>query len=386
MNKVELAKMASNNRVKIFADENNTALMALTLYPPIKTTFGTNLQLLDEAVQKKEEDIKMFATLKREAKRNMSENVIVYAERCKIQAGQLGLDEVVLILDKTVTYIYGATSEVALARAKELVDCMETHKEELTVIADDEIADLKALIEAYRVLMDVPKSEIEKRKAEGTTKIELIQKDIDKNKEAIGGLVHSYLPGLAESFDDANRIGEPAGTRRLSLEIHVADATGGSDLKGVLCHITNGSDEAEGKTGKRGFKKFYGLANGLWNVTVSFDNYETFSQDEVTVNDKKIMKMEVKLIKKVLPDKTHGNLELRVYHKYTEAKLEGVTLTLPAIDKTYISNAEGLIKGYDLMPGAYGGILTKNLLKTRTISFMIEGGETTETGFGMEEE
>jgi hypothetical protein len=314
----------------------------------------------------------------------MANCIIKFALRASVQADQLHLDEIKLALTKPVSDITRATGTVAIARAKALLKLMVDNNTELTIILPADITEMEGVIEEYEALVDIPKSEIEAKKAAGTAKIAAIQKEIDKDKEDIRKLVHSYLPDLVESYDNAVKVGLPAGTRKLWLVLHLTDAVGGCALQKVLCQVTNGVKTLEVKSGKKGFAKFYGLENGLWNVSAELTNYATFKQTEVKVDAAKIVKMEVKIKKSTLPDKTIGNFTVKVFNHLNHAAMAGLTMKLPGIDKTYVSDALGVMKDDGLEVGAYAAIISGEHVKERSVSFMIEGGETCEVGFGME--
>jgi hypothetical protein len=337
-----------------------------------------------DAVQKQEEDIKVWAQTKKISKRKMAECIIKFALRTCVQADQLHLDEIKLALTKPVTYITKTGGAVAIARAKALLKLMVDNNAELTIILPADITEMEGVIADYETLENMPKNEIDEKKSAGTAMIAAIQKEIDKDKEDIRMLVHSYLPELAASYDAAAKVGLPTGTKKLKLSLHITDAVGGSPLYKVLCKITNGVNTIDVKSGKKGFAKFYGLDNGLWNVTAELANYATFKQTEVSVSTGKIVKMEIKIKKNTLADKTIGNFSVKVFNQLNHAALAGLTMKLPAIDKTYVSDALGVMKDEGLEVGAYAAIISGPNVKERSVSFMVEGGETCEVGFGME--
>ena len=384
MNKVEKTKIESNGRVKQFISEHEAALVLITLFAAIKNSFVDHMKALQEAVDKQAEDIKMWAQTKKDCKKKMAECIIKFAGRACLQADQLDLPEIKLALDKTVTYILKPDGAVALARARDLRKLMLDNNDDLTIITVADLAEMEGVISDYDALVNMPKGEIEKKKSIGTMRIEAAQKGVDKDKADLGKLVHSFLPDLAESYDNAAKIGQPTGVRRLRLEMHVSDAVGGSDLKNVLCKVTNGVKTFDVKTGRKGIARFYSLESGAWNVVATKENYGDFKQGNVSVNDDKIVKMEIKIRRNDIPDDTVGSFALTVYSMESGLKLAGLTLTLPAIEKTYVSDEQGQLKGDGLAVGAYAGLISGEHVKERPISFMIDGNKCTVGSFGME--
>ena len=384
MNKQENAKIASNGRVKNFIAENDAVLTLIVLFAAIKDSFIQHMKALKEAVDKQAEDIKMWAQTKKESKIKMAECIIKYAGRACLQADQLHMDELKLALSKTTTYINKATGAVALARARDLRKLMSDNITELTIITPADLTEMDGVITNYDDLVNMPKGEIEKKKAEGTSRIAAAQKDIDKDKADLGKLVHSFLPQLAESYDNAVKVGLPTGVKKLRLEMHVSDAVGGSNLRNVSCQVTNGVKTIDAKTGKKGIARFYGLENGTWNVVAMKQYYAEFKQGDVSLSEDKIVKMEIKIRRNDVPDNTVGSFALTVYNMQSGLKLAGLTMTLPSIDKTYVSDALGQLKGEGLAVGAYAAMISGEHVNERPISFMIEGNECTVGSFGME--
>ena len=384
MNKQENAKIASNGRVKNFIAENDAVLTLIVLFAAIKDSFILHMKALKEAVDKQAEDIKMWAQTKKESKIKMAECIIKYAGRACLQADQLHMDELKLALSKTTTYINKATGAVALARARDLRKLMSDNITELTIITPADLTEMDGVITNYDDLVNMPKGEIEKKKAIGTSKIAAAQKDIDKDKADLGKLVHSFLPQLAESYDNAAKVGLPTGVKKLRLEMHVSDAVGGSNLRNVSCQVTNGVKTIDAKTGKKGVARFYGLENGTWNVVAMKQYYAEFKQGDVSLSEDKIVKMEIKIRRNDVPDNTVGSFALTVYNMQSGLKLAGLTMTLPSIDKTYVSDSQGQLKGEGLAVGAYAAMISGEHVNERPISFMIEGNECTVGSFGME--
>ena len=381
MTKMESAKMAANGRVKNFTETNKAVLLLITLYAAIILKFKTHLIDLDEAILQQAEDIKRFAAEKKLYKLEMSGLIIKYAKRAYLQAKALGKTDVALSLKKTIDYIASASDKKAEARAKELVNIMEENMEDVDVITEDMVTEMRDAIKAFSDIMDIPKSEIERRRAEGTARIAALLKETDVDRADLRDLIFSYCPDLLEGYDDAARIGVPEGTKHVSLQMHVTDAVGGMALKNVVVTVTNGEKVVKKTTGAKGFTKFLGLETGLWNVVAEKKGYPVFRQDEVAVNNEKAAKMEMLLKKNALPDNDLGSFALTVYEKGTDNKLIGFELYLPSVDKTYTSDENGLFSGKDLVVGAYAGVISGKEFVTKNVSFTIDGGKETRGSF-----
>jgi hypothetical protein len=300
MDKIEKAKYESNGRVLIFLTAHDAALILISLYAEIKSRFLTNKGLLEEAIQKQAAEIKMFAATKRMAKYDIAECVIKFAIRGYLQVKSLGKTELMMSLDHVISYINRASSELALTRAKELKKIMSENNGILTELTTADFTEMDEKMQQYSDLVFMPKSEIKKRKAEGTKRIATIQKEVDVDKDDIGKLIQSYLPELLTGYTEAVKVGKPAGRRHTSLILHVVDAVSGAPLRYVGGTITNGITVYKRKTTKDGYIRLYSLENALWNVTVEKNDYETFIQEEVGTEEKNIVTLEIRLKKKPL--------------------------------------------------------------------------------------
>jgi len=381
MNKKDNAKVAANGKVKIFLAAHNAALVLITLYAALLLRFNTHVVDLDAAILEQVEDIKRFAIEKKLAKLAMAELIIRYAKRAYLQAKGLGKMDVALSLDKQLYYLLRGSAKTIEARAKELVNIMEENMEDVDVITEDMVTEMRDAIKAFSDIMDIPKSEIERRRAEGTARIAALLKETDVDRADLRDLIFSYCPDLLEGYDDAARIGVPEGTKHVSLQMHVTDAVGGMALKNVVVTVTNGEKVVKKTTGAKGFTKFLGLETGLWNVVAEKKGYPVFRQDEVAVNNEKAAKMEMLLKKNALPDNDLGSFALTVYEKGTDNKLIGFELYLPSVDKTYTSDENGLFSGKDLVVGAYAGVISGKEFVTKNVSFTIDGGKETRGSF-----
>jgi hypothetical protein len=384
MKKIENAKLDSNGRVMIFITAHDAALILITLYAAIKSRFLANLALLQEAILKQAAEIKMFATSKKIAKFNMADCVIKFALRAKLQAKSLGNMELAMSLDKLKSFISSASADLALTRAKELVKIMSDNSSILTELIPADFTEMNKKIDQYAGLVFMPKNEIKKRKTEGTAKIAAIQKDLEKDKEDIGALVLSYLPDLNAEYEEAAKIGKGSGIRHTSMVLHVVDSVSGAALRYVRCNITNGIISFNKKTTRKGYVRLYSLENALWNITADFAGYETFNQEEVGTDIRKIVKMEIKLKKKPISEIKTGSFVVTVLNEKTGKPMGGLRLKLNEAEKEYVSNEYGEFSEKTMICGACTGIISGDNVVRKDVDFTVNDGKLTEVTYFVE--
>jgi hypothetical protein len=378
MNKIEKAKLDSNGRVKIFITVHDAALILITLYAAVKSRFLTNLSLLEEAILKQTAEIKMFATSKKIAKSKMALCIIKFALRAKQQAKALEKTELAMSLDKKKSFINRASAEDAKTRAKALEEIMSNNSGLLTELTPADLTEMDEKIAQYSAIVFTPKSEIKKRKTEGTARIAAIQKDLETDKKDIGELVLSYLPDLYASYEEAAKIGSRAGVRHTSLVLHIVDSVSGAALRYVRCNISNGIKSYNKKTTLRGFVRLYSLENALWNVTAEYAGYESFMQEEVGTNKKKIVTLEIKLKKKPLSEIKTGSFLITALNEKTGTPMEGLIMKLNQSERQYVSNGNGEFSEKTMICGDFYGTISGDYVVTESVNFNVKEGEVTE--------
>jgi hypothetical protein len=385
MNKIEKAKLESNGRVVNFITLHDATLILITLYAAIKSRFLANMTLLQDAIVKQATEIKMFAASKKIAKSNMTSCILKFALRAKLQAKALGKDTLAMSLDIKKSYIGSASAEDALARAKALEEIMSDNSAILTELTPADFTEMDKKIDQYADIVFTPKDEIKKRKMEGTAKIAAIQKDIDIDKEDIGELVLSYLPDLYASYQEAAKIGSRAGIRHTSLVIQVQDSLSGAPLRFVKCSITKGIATIIKKTTEKGFVRFYSLENALWNVKVEYEGYETFMQEEVGTNKRRIVALEIKLKKKPLSEIKTGSFLITALNAKNEKPMPGLKLKLEQASREYVSNDNGEFYEEMMICGECTGTISGDDVLTENVSFSVKEGSMTEITYFVEE-
>jgi hypothetical protein len=378
MKKTEKAKLDSNGRVVIFISANDAALILITLYAAIKSRFLANLALLEEAILKQAAEIKMFSSGKKIAKYSMANCIIKFALRARLQAKALGKTELAMSLNKKKSFINRASADDALARAKALEEIMSDNSAILTELTPADFTEMDKKIGQYSDIVFTPKSEIKKRKAEGTAKIAAIQKDIEIDKEDIGELVLSYLPDLYAFYKEAAKIGKPAGIRHTSLVMHIVDSLSGAPLRYVRCSINRGITSFNKKSTLIGYARFYSLENALWNVTAEYAGYETFNLAELGTNKNKIVRLEIKLKKKPMSDIKTGSFLITALNENTGRPMEGLIMKLNLSEKQYVSNSEGEFSEKTMICGDCDGTISGDGVDTESVNFTVKEGEITE--------
>jgi len=197
--------------------------------------------------------------------------------------------------------------------------------------------------------------------------------------------VLSYLPDLYASYQEANKIGKPSGTRHTSLILHIMDSLSGAPLRYVKCNITKSITSISRKTTEKGYVRFYSLENALWNVTVEYDGYETFMQEEVGTNKNKIVSLEIKLKKIPLSEIKTGSFQITALNAKNEKPMPGLRMKLDQAVKEYVSDENGEFYEEKMICGDCTGTISGDNVITENVNFSVKEGSMTEITYFVEE-
>jgi hypothetical protein len=384
MNQRDILKDEANARGKKVLVDNNAELAVNTAWGPLRASYDNKSKDIQKAIEKIFSQSGYVTFDKKLLKKIMIDTFIPLLDKASNQFMVLDKPDLAKATDVEPAYFLGCSNKVCIERARNLLGFITDNSGILTELTPAEITTMVDSLKDFDDINNMPKSVIKAKKAEGTDVLKNLFGELDVLKHLIKKHIRAYNPNLLALWIKENKIGKSATARPISLNLHVTDAVGGVDLRYALCTATNGTKTLVGKSTALGFRKFYGLASGLWNITVTLKNYETFKQTEVAISDNKTLEMEVKLKKNTLPDATEGNFKITMYNLATGAKLKDISLYLSAIDKTYVSDTEGQMKATGLAVGAYAGIITGEHVTPKSVSISIDGGKTTELSFGLE--
>jgi hypothetical protein len=383
MNQRDILKDEANARGKKVLVDNNAELAVNTAWGPLRASYDNKSKDIQKAIEKIFSQSGYVTFDKKLLKKIMIDTFIPLLDKTSNQFVALDKPDLAKATDVEPAYFLGCSNKVCIERARNLLGFITDNSGILTELTPAEITTMVDSLKDFDDINNMPQSVIKAKKAQGTDVLKNLFNELDVIKHLIKKHIRAYNPNLLALWIKENKIGQSAVARRTSLNLHVTDAVGGVDLKNAVCTVTNGTKTLVGKSTKLGFRKYYGLASGLWNITVTLKNYETFKQTEVAISDNKTLDMEVKLKKNALPDALEGECKITVFNMANGNKPKDISLYFSSIDKTYVSDIDGHISVSGLAVGAYACKLSGEHVTTKFVSISIDGGKTTELSFGL---
>ncbi|MEI8201568.1 MAG: carboxypeptidase-like regulatory domain-containing protein [Bacteroidota bacterium] len=379
MNKPQIRRDECNLRAKyiLLIPANNTLLMNIILYPTIKTSFLGNMVRMDVAKEAQARNSMPITAEKNSLKALLSFIIWKFCLRASVQAADLEKHELESSLIITEFFILNLDDDTALTQAKVMLKIITDNISILTIIETEDVAAIQQAIDDYANYLNMPESVIKQKKAEGTDMLDQILNDIDKDKNKIGRLIHSYELPFAHDWDVANIIGKSTGTRHQSIKIKYIDADTDAPIKKVKTTITNASGTITHVfySTKRGWVTIYSLETGNWTITSEYQNYVTDTKVNVGVFDKKLAKFEIKL-QKITPTTT-GSFLATCKNKDTNLPIYGLHGTITANNQVINANSDAQLLAENLIPGDYTILISGDNIITQTFHITITAGSQT---------
>jgi hypothetical protein len=378
MNKRSIARYEADDRVRDFMTAHDVYLTAISLYTTEKTAFLTGMNKLETAMQKQTADTKKYAVKKDAIMEEMAASLYKFSLRGSVQADQLGMIDLAFDLDKSLTYFSVGEDNLIISRANEQKDLMKNSLSVLTEISPADILDMETKIAAYTAVRDQPEKEIRLKKITSSDIIPDLLNDIDIIKYRIGMLVYSYLPGLADEWDEISKVGMPEGTRHTDLAVHFSSDETGINLPNVKCTVSSAVDTITKKSSKKGWVRYFNLEPRDWDVTSELEGYETDVQPNVGIDGINVVKLGVRLRRKTMPgdqETTTGALSLFASDKETGQALDGAQYILHEAKRRNTTDEDG--EGYEdlLAPGPQTGTLYMEGYHSLPFNFTVEAGK-----------
>jgi Carboxypeptidase regulatory-like domain len=278
MNNVQRAKLDTCNRIQEFTAKNAKELATIQEFAHEQEAFTTALATINSATQVQSATKGATSNTVLIAKDIMAKTVVKYALRGLVKAKQTGNTTLANHLDHGLTYILQTAKTLAVQRAKEIKDQLNTNLGILTNITPENITEIDKAITAYDVLKDSPVIAIQERVATGTNPLPLAYTTAFTAIDNMYDLINSYfaetnLP-LVDQFTLAKQIiatgihhtgvtgivlkdGHPAKDVTIAIEgttkTAVTDMDGHYTIAriktgGYTIHATNKAGETQNKT------------------------------------------------------------------------------------------------------------------------------------------
>ncbi|UAY52075.1 carboxypeptidase-like regulatory domain-containing protein [Ferruginibacter albus] len=240
MNNEQRSKLDSYNRITSFNTTHSADTSTISEYAAEATAFNNALAAINAAAGKQEEVNDSTVVPVADLKAKMSAVIMRFIQRGMVRARQNGNAELANELNEPASFILFATKTVAVQRAQNLRNLLNNNLGTLSNIAASDISIIDDAIDAYDAIKDVPRSNAQHKKANGTDLIPTGFATADVAIENMYSLLHSYFieskPELVDEFTLAKEIIN-TGIRHTSIDIRIAAATDNTPVANAV--VTN---------------------------------------------------------------------------------------------------------------------------------------------------
>ena len=376
MKSFEELRLAALIRAQDFCNNHSADLATITEYPPQKAALDDAIIKITTARAINIENLSHIAVNKEEVQTQLIDLIFMYMLRAAVKAHEIPDVNLEASLSFPKTYLSINDDATVGVRAEEIKNIIKTNLTALTNIPPADITLMEDAILAYNNVLLAPKEAIDNRKATGTDIIPILLNQADIPKNMIGKLITSYLSSLVNGWEVAIRVGTPSGTRHTSIIIRCFDAE--AMVPVINVNITFSKDGAPftKTSNKLGYVRCYSMEVGTWSATTDNSIYQSINLDNIPVNDKKVLRYDLKLIKKN-PLKT-GGFNFTIVSLYDGKKLPAINLKLMSSGKTYITDQMGVVFDTDVVVNTYEATIFHNTIVTKNISVTITENNTTQ--------
>jgi len=202
MNNQQRAKLDTCNRVKEFNSRYATQLATITEYAIEQTAFNNAHTAILNAVQIQAMPSGSSTDTVQQAKETMTATTLKYAIRAMVKARQLKNKLLADSLDYSSTYIAKAPKILAVQRAKNIRDILNSNLALLTNVTAANITEITNSINNYDTIKDKPTIELQRKAATGTSPLPVAFATAFDAIENMHYLVNSYFAGINQSIVD----------------------------------------------------------------------------------------------------------------------------------------------------------------------------------------
>jgi len=380
MTKQEIAHFEAIARGMILLIDNDTLLMTLLLYAPLKPKYKIIFDKIYACMVRQYQLTGQIAIDKKLLRKLMISTIYQMALRASVQAFNLGETEIQASLNKSITFLTKGKDADAILHCRALLKIMSDNHAILTILLPADITSMEDVIENFNDISVKPIKAIKDRKAEGFDPLPGFWEEMDIIEKQCGKLFQSYLPDFFVKWKDDLKIGIPTGRRRTSLVIKYVDANTNSPLYRIKSIVTRGDIVHKKTSTKIGGARFLSLDAGKYTITSEHPLYITDIKTNVGITDTSIARLEIRLKAK----ETTGTLALSAFDKDTNAPLRMAMLTVPKLQYIGKTNDFGALTKSNIAPGTYEGTITLEGYRPITFTFTIELNKTLTLDFYME--
>ncbi len=381
MTKKENARYDAAERGSLFLTTYDVQLMAIVLYAVLKVKYFDLFDKLTQARLKQIEQTGDITALKKALKSIMINTIYKFMLRASVQAFNLDKPDLAVSLGKPLVYLTQGSDNDAVAHCTDMRKIMSDNATTLDVIEPADLDAMEAAIKAFKLVLAKPKAKIKAKKAEGTNPIPGLLNDLDVIIDKIGKLILSYLPQLSATWVSEMKVGKPSGIRHTSLALLSLDAATGTALPKVKVTLKKGSKTIVKYSTKRGWIRAFNLESGNYDITIQHETIQTVHLTDIGVNNKRVVKLEVRLLKIKTPDDTQvktGGFLITTVDEITNNPVLSLTLTIPALNRVIQSDSDAQFFADALIPAIYDATITGDNIITKPIAITIQPNQQTE--------
>jgi hypothetical protein len=364
MNQLQKQRDHANLRGSDVLTEHDAVLILNDLYPTLKAAFNGNMASILAAKQKQFLQVKPITESKKNIRTKLVNTIFDFSCIACTQAGNLGRVDLETALAHPLSYLSKANDDDLIGRATDLKNIMNDNRTVLTKITVGNVTTMTTVIDDFVDIVNAPKEEIKEKKGEGTSQLPGLLDENDEIKTRISRLLKAAFPDISIEWETAIEVGQPTGTRKLSLVIRYTDATTGAFLRGVVTQLQIRDEIIEEESTIKGYSRFYSLEKGNYIITSKLTGYTDDVETNVGVYDDKITKLNIEMEASVVS----GSANIYVMDKVTGEGKKGVTISFAGLNVTGETDDNGN-SNLKLPEGTHKGKAT--LLNYKNVNFTI---------------
>jgi hypothetical protein len=373
MTKKENARYEAAERGSLFLETHDAELTTIVLYAVLKAKYGDIFAKITTARLKQFEQTGDITALKMALKSIMLNTVYKFMLRSSVQAFNLDKTDLYTSLNKPIYFLSQGSNNDAIGHCTDMLKIMTDNASTFTVLQPADLTDMDTAIENFTNILAKPKAKIKTKKAEGTDPIPGLLNDLDLIKEQIGKLILSYLSHLSHTWEVAIKVGQPTGIRHTSLAVRFLEAATLVPLAKIKVTITRGPNSIIKYSSVKGWVRLFNLDNGNYNITAEHETVETNTLTDIGIDNKRIVRLEVRLMKKkpIDPEENKGSFLITAVDEATGNPVHSLQLSIPILNLTLNSDPDAQFFADALPPTTYHATISGDNIQTKDITITI---------------
>jgi hypothetical protein len=347
-------RLAALIRLKTLCASLSALLTPIDGYLTLKSSLDNIIEKIKKSRAISKANIKDKAKLKKQVRLAMEDTILHYLHIAQVKALNVSNQELITALNFTKSYLKRAKDDVVNVRAEEIKKIIAFNLTILSNILPSDITLMELAIKSYVDLAASPKAAINYRKTKGTDSIPLLLNQAEIPRDYIGKIFESNLPEYFSQYKTAIKVGNIIGVRHISAIISFLDAETGTPMHKVKTTFNRGGKEYTKLSTVRGFARFMSLPEGNYTLAAECKGYTPLLKNNIAISNNKIVRINCKLHKIILTN----SLTIKVCDKETSIPLKDVSLLIPAIAISILTDENGIANKTNLPTTTLQALLT----------------------------